>query len=296
MDPADDLLVVEDVLPSASEQTGYPPMTESTAALLQAFSTHLLAAGRGTGTVHLRLVHLKQLAEEHPDLLAVTFHELESYFAVRRMTHKAETRKSLRSSFRAFYAWAYAEELIERDPSARLAPIRVPSTEPRMAPDKAIEAALALANSTERAIILLGRLGCLRRAEIAGLHMKDRDRDVLHVTGKGEKRRAVYCHGPLVDALTQLEQHQEFGYYFPGRTGGHMQADTVHHVISTLTGWNPHSLRHAGATDVYQTSKDIEALQKLLGHSSIVTTQRYIHSGEDEMRAAVAGMRFGGAA
>lgn len=295
MEPADDPLSIKDALPGASDQTGYPPMTEDTAVLLTAFSTHLLAAGRGPGTVRLRLVHMKQLAEEHPDLLAVTFHDLESYFAARRMTHKAETRKSLRSSFRAFYAWATEEELIVRDPSARLAPIRVPSTVPRMAPDAAIEAALERATPTERAIILLGRLGCLRRAEIASLHMRDRDRDVLHVTGKGEKRRAVYCHGPLVDALVELEQHHDFGYYFPGRAGGHMQADTVHHIISTLTGWNPHSLRHAGATDVYHTSKDIHSLQQILGHASIATTERYIHADEDALRSAVAGMRFGAA-
>lgn len=271
-------------------------MIESTAALLAAFSTHLLGAGRGAGTVRLRVVHLRTLSHEHPDLLAVTFHDLENYFAARRMTHKAETRKSMRSSFRAFYGWAYEEGLIGVDPSAKLATVRIPSTVPRMAPDEAVNEALTRANPMERAVILLGRLGCLRRAEIAGLHMRDRDRDVLHVTGKGEKRRAVYCHTALLAALIELEQHQDFGFYFPGRTGGHIPADSVHHIISTLTGWNPHSLRHAGATDVFQASHDLRSVQMLLGHSTIATTERYVHVGEEAMRAAVAGIRFGGAA
>lgn len=268
-----------------------------TAALLTAFTTHLLAAGRGPGTIKLRLGYLRALAHDHPDLTAVTFRDLEQYLADRRSSHKAETRKSMRASFRAFYSWAHSEGLIPTDPSARLAAVRVPATVARMAPDDAIQRALERATPRQRAILLLGRLGCLRRAEIASLHMRDRERSLLRVTGKGEKQRIVPCPPDLLAALLELEQHQEHGYYFPGAgVEGHIHVDTVYQTIRALTSWNPHSLRHAGATAAYRTTRNIRAVQELLGHASSATTDRYLHTGEDDLWAAAMGTRFGGAA
>lgn len=268
-------------------------MSEESSALLAAFSTHLLAAGRGVGTVRLRVGYLRVLAADHPDLLAVEFQDLEQYLADRRSTHKAETRKSMRASFRVFYAWAYSEGLIPADPSFKLAPVRVPQTIPRMAPDDVVLAAVDRAKPIERAIVLLGRLGCLRRAEIATLHMRDRDGSHLRVTGKGEKQRRVPCPPELLTALHELEQTQPFGFYFPG-TGadGHIHVDTVHRVITDLTGWNPHSLRHAGATAAFRTTRNLRAVQELLGHSTIATTERYVHVDEDELWAAAMGTGF----
>lgn len=266
--------------------------------IIEAFRNHLLAAGRAIGTIRLRLTHLRLLTVEHPDLLVVTYRDLEAYLAARRTTHKAETRKSMRSSFRLFYAWATDNGYLEADPAARLAAVRIPVSVPRLAPDDAIQTALRRADPQERAIILLARLACLRRAEIAGLHTNDRDHDVLHVTGKGEKQRIVYLNPELLDALVELEEDVAGGFYFPGSTDGHIHVDTVHHAISTLTGWNPHSLRHAGATAAFRATKDLRAVQDMLGHASIATTQRYLHIGEDARRAVAAGtsMHFGAVA
>lgn len=266
-------------------------------ATLAAFTTHLLAAGRGAGTIRLRLGHLRTLATEYPDLLQVTFHDLEQFFADRRTSHAAQTRKGMRSSYRTFYSWAHAEGLIDVDPSFKLATVRVPTTIARIAPDDAVRHALEGATPTQRAILLLGRLGCLRRAEIASLHMRNRDRGLLRVTGKGEKQRIVPCPPELLAALLALEQSQDFGFYFPG-TGveGHLHVDTIYMTIRTLSGWNTHSLRHAGATAAYRSTKNIRAVQELLGHASSATTDRYLHTGEDELWAASMGTTFGGAA
>lgn len=262
------------------------------ASILDAFATHLLAAGRGAGTVQLRCSYLKSLAAEHPDLLNVTFQQLETYLAVRRSTHKAETRKSMRASFRVFYAWAAATGRIRSDPALGLAPIRIPTTVPRIAADDAVDAAIARAKPRDRAIVLLGRYGCLRRAEIASLHMRDRQRNRLFVTGKGEKQRIVPCPPDLLDALLELEHAQDFGFYFPGGTDGHIHVTTVYAIVTELTGWNTHSLRHAGATAAFRATKNLRAVQGLLGHASLATTERYVHVDDDDLWAAALGTGY----
>lgn len=261
--------------------------------LLEHFSNHLLAAGRGAGTVRLRLVYLRQFAQIHPDLLAVTRGDLESFLAARRLTHKAETRASIRTSLRLFYAWAFEEEYLPRDPSARLATVRKTMTVPRVAVDGDVQMALLGGSTRERAIILLARFGCLRRSEIASLHTGHRDREVLRVMGKGEKERRVPINPMLMDALLELEREHLGDYYFPDGQGGHVSPDTIHHTIQTRTGWNPHALRHAGATAAYRATRNLRAVQELLGHASIATTQRYLHVDEAELRAVAAATATG---
>ena len=253
--------------------------------LIDQFRTHLLAAGRAPGTVKLRMTYLRQFAAGHPDLLDVARSDLETFLAERRLTHKAETRASIRTALRLFYAWATEEGYLLTDPSTRLPTVRKTMTVPRVALDTDIHAALAVADTRDRAIILLARFGCLRRMEIATLHTRHRDRAMLRVLGKGEKERRVPLNPMLLEALLALEQQHPDDFYFPNGQGTHVSGEAIHHAIHRLTGWNPHALRHAGATAAYRATRDLRAVQELLGHASIATTQRYLHVDEDALRA-----------
>lgn len=102
----------------------------------------------------------------------------------------------------------------------------------------------------------------------------------------------VPANDDLLDALFKLERTHGDGYYFPGRYGGHMHPQSVNKIITRKTGWNPHSLRHAGATAAYLATGDLRAVQMLLGHSSIATTQRYLNIGIDSVRRVAAATVF----
>lgn len=143
------------------------------------------------------------------------------------------------------------------------------------------------ATSRDRALVMLGRYACLRLNEITTLHMRNRDGDRLIIRGKGDKERIVYANEPLLFALRRLEQDEPSGYYFPGETDGHLHPQSVHKIIKRITGWNPHALRHAGATAAYRATGDLRAVQDMLGHASLATTQRYLHL-DDEARRRVA--------
>ena len=134
-------------------------------------------------------------------------------------------------------------------------------------------------------MILLGAHAGLRRSEIAALHTQDYTNGWLHITGKGGHTRCIPAHHEL---LPHLEAKQT-GYYFPGRFTGHRSSDNIAKKISRLLGpgRTPHQLRHWFATTVYAQSHNLRAVQELLGHADISTTQRYIGVIDDDLTSAV---------
>lgn len=257
------------------------------------FVNHLRAAGRAEGTIMQRLLHIEHLGRALPDVLAATTAELEWYLArMRTLGRAAETRKAVRSSMRVYYAWLTRTGAISGDPTLDLLPVRIPRSVPRVAADADLQLALLTVPEDVAAMIYLARYGCLRLTEFTTLRTEHREGDQLRVTGKGGKQRIVPMNADLLAALMKVESEIGRGYYFPGRFGGHLHVSSTSKMISRATGWNPHSLRHAGATAAYRATGDLRAVQEFLGHSSIATTQRYLHLDDDALRAVAAGTAF----
>lgn len=220
------------------------------------------------------------------DLGTANIEQLEHALAIRR--HLApETRKSHLASWRLFFRWARARGFRPDDPTAEIRSIRIPVRVPRVADDDDILIALTTATAPQRAMIMLARYGCLRLTELTTLHTRSREGDRLRIRGKGDRERVVYANEPLLFALYSLERAQGAGYYFPGVKGPHMHPMSVNKIITRATRWNPHSLRHAGATAAYNATGDLEGVREMLGHSSLATTQRYLHL-DDAARRRVA--------
>lgn len=144
---------------------------------------------------------------------------------------------------------------------------------------------------------LAGEVG-LRRAEVARVHTRDLVDGLsgaqLIVHGKGNKKRTV----PLSQGLGDLirlgaEGHtpgaSPTGWLFPDGFGGHLSPTYVGILVSRLLpdGLTMHTLRHRAATRAYRGTRNIRAVQQLLGHSSLATTARYTQVDDDEVRAAM---------
>lgn len=259
--------------------------------MLALYHNAIVASGRSAATARLYTGRIRQLQTAHPELLAVTLEDLERHLAQRRHL-AAETRKSMRTAYCSFYRWAHKTGLINRNPAELLDPISIPATIPRVAADDVVQMGLLTADDHTAAMIMLARFGCLRLTELTTLHTRHREHDTLRITGKGDKQRLVPMNEQLFHAILTLERIQGPGYYFPGRYGAHLHPASVNKILTRHLGVNPHSLRHAGATAAYRATHDLRAVQMLLGHSSIATTQRYLHVGMDEVRAAAAGTSF----
>jgi integrase/recombinase XerC len=150
----------------------------------------------------------------------------------------------------------------------------------------------------DRAILELLYASGLRVSELTGLNLGDMDRKelMLRVRGKGNKERIVHYGGKAQQALEAYEPLREEVLRKAG-SRGERQAVFLNHMGTRLTqrsvarivkkysrlaniNWDlhPHSLRHAFATHLLADGADLRAIQELLGHSSLSTTQRYTHA------------------
>ena len=183
--------------------------------------------------------------------------------------------------------WADAIDAWTISIQAARAPVSVPASIPRPAPEDVIARALAEADTRVRAMIMLAAFAGLRCCEIAGVHTDNWDGESLYVTGKGGKRRYI----PVVrDDVKALLRQAKRGYLFPGKIDGHLGAQRVSVLISRALpdGWTAHTLRHRCATKMFAGTHDLLAVGAVLGHARPETTQRYVQLPDDSLCAAIA--------
>lgn len=261
--------------------------------MINEFIKHLRAARRGEGTINLRRYYIERADADGLDLATCTAADLEDWLS--RPEWSIETARSARSSLVLFFTWAVKAGKRADNPAADLPIISERPPCPRPLPESAYRHALATAPDPERlAIRLAGEVG-LRRAEVACIHARDIERDLLgyslRVHGKGGKTRLV----PLSDNLAAVLRRAVAdggGWAFPSPvTSSHLTAGCIgKHVADLLpAGYSMHSLRHRFATVAYARSNDIRAVQELLGHASLATTQRYVATSAERLRK-VAGL------
>lgn len=267
----------------------YSPAMPITRVEIAAWARWMRAAGRPETTIGLRTYHLKRVMSE----LAVspwdlTAEQLVDYLASTGWA--PETRRAYRASLRGFYAWARATGRRLDSPADLIPPVKLPRAVPRPAPEDAFEAALQRADARGWLMLQLAGVCGLRRGEIARARRDDLERDLsgwsLRVKGKGGHVRMV----PLPDWLAARILAAPLGWLFPSPTHpGPLTPAHVGVIVSRLLpgGWTCHTLRHRCATRAYAATRDLRAVQDLLGHAKPETTARYTLVPVDSVRAAM---------
>ena len=201
------------------------------------------------------------------------------------------------SSWRGFFRYLAEEGRVHADPCAGLRPPKSPKRLPdALSPDEAsrlvaIEGEGALA-VRDRAMLELFYSSGLRLSELAGLTLErvDWPAGEVRVWGKGAKERIVPVGAQALAALEAWRTQRagiaqpESNVLFVTRDGTPLSPRTIQ---SRIKEWairqglprhvHPHMLRHSFASHVLQSSGDLRAVQEMLGHASIASTQVYTH-------------------
>lgn len=258
----------------------------------------MTAIGRPKTTRDLRRYQLLYLAKSlNLEPTRLKQDDLIQWFAIHDWA--PETRRSYRSAIQGFFSWAVANGHIESDPAAGIPQIKVPRCEPRPAAEIVYREALMKADRRTSLMLRLAAEAGLRRAEVAQVHTRDLRGDPgrrqLLVHGKGGKQRLV----PITDELAftiaagpagHTLGCPSAGWLFPSDKGcGHITPATVGEVCSAALGpgTTMHQLRHRFASRAFRGTRNLRAVQELLGHANVAITERYTAVDDDERRAAM---------
>jgi integrase/recombinase XerC len=208
------------------------------------------------------------------------------------------------AALRSFLRYLRTRQWIADDPTVALAAPREGKRLPRFVPEEELVQLLdgawedSLRGARDRAILELFYATGMRLSELVGLKREDLDlrQMTVRVLGKGRKERMVVFGDAARRALSQHlealrgQQAPAAGPLFPGRKGA-LSPRTVQRIVtghlgrlSRAGGHSPHALRHSFATHMLDRGADLRAIQELLGHSSLSTTQIYTHVSIETMR------------
>jgi integrase/recombinase XerC len=272
---------------------------DTNAALLEAFATHLATRPRLTREAYLRDV--RKLADAAKETPLTTLKRAELARVLASLHGQGLSGRSLArmlSAWRAFYEFALERDRsLGENPCAALKPPksakRLPSA---LTPDEAVQLVALDGDDRwtvrDRALLELAYSSGLRLSELASLDTDGLDlaQGEVRVMGKGGKERVVPVGTEARQALsTWLDQRSSLApadehALFVGSGGKRVAARTIER---RLAAWavkrgldrhvHPHMLRHSFASHVLQSSGDLRAVQEMLGHASIASTQVYTH-------------------
>jgi len=213
------------------------------------------------------------------------------------------------AALRALFRWACRVGELSADPAARLRTPKAPQTLPRHLLSAEVDAVLEAPRGTgfaptrDRALLELLYAAGLRVGELVALDWLDVDLGArsLRVLGKGDKERQVPFGRAAQAALRAWRDCAEStlppGRQLPdavflNRRGERLSDRSVRRILdcavastATARGVHPHTLRHSFATHLLERGADLRAIQELLGHSSLSTTQRYTHVDVERLLA-----------
>lgn len=201
------------------------------------------------------------------------------------------------SGWRGFFGYALRNKLVTTNPVDGVRPPKAAKHLPAtLSPDEAVRL-VSFSDDTpdglrDRAIFELLYSSGLRVSEVVDMDLGAIDFSAceVRVTGKGDKTRIVPVGEPALIALTRwlaarkLLKGAEGNAMFLGKRGGRLSPRVVQSHIKIWAAKqgltvdpHPHMLRHSFASHVLQSSGDLRAVQEMLGHSSIASTQVYTH-------------------
>jgi integrase/recombinase XerC len=277
------------------------------ASLTSAASNTVVAYGRDLAAFIEWAERLELCGPEAVDRL--TLRRYLAYLATRRYAKRSVARKA--STLRRYFGWLRRTGVLTVDPSAGLSAPSGDGRLPRVLRDDEVTTLLDdpgpraehdpphLRRRDDAVLEILYGSG-LRVAELCGLRPDDLDLSgrSVRVWGKGSKQRVVPLSRPaaeaveawLVDGRSAMVTHESpSDAVFLNQRGRRLQPRDVRRIIDhrSASPTHPHALRHTFATHLLDGGADLRAVQEMLGHADLATTQRYTHVSKERLRSVL---------
>ncbi len=250
--------------------------------------------------------------KEGKSLKKITYEDLKDFIAfVNELGLGTYSQARIISGIRAFFKYLDLENSIDTDPSELLESPKLGRKLPDVLDveeiDKIIKAIdLSLPEGTRNRAIIETLYGCgLRVSELVNLKLSELffNEGIVSVTGKGNKQRLVPLGEEAKKSILLYLQYDRVkiepargseDILFLNRRGRKLSRQMIFIMIKNLVekagirkNISPHTFRHSFATHLVQNGADLRAVQDLLGHASIITTEIYTHLNREDLRKAI---------
>ena len=256
-----------------------------------------------------KLTQYLQVVNQEKNPAALTLKDLQAFVKwIGELGMGATTQARIISGIRSFYKYLLTEQLITIDPSTLL---EAPKTRRKLPDTLSFEEIeqligaidLSSPEGTRNKAILETMYSCgLRVSEMVGLKISCLYLDIgfIRVIGKGDKERLVPIGSDAIKCIKiykdRVRSHQSVSekkqdILFLNRRGNALSRVMIFYIIKSLATAagitkviSPHTFRHSFATHLVEGGADLRAVQEMLGHESITTTEIYTHLNRDFLR------------
>ena len=267
--------------------------------ILRRYSACLALDGKSQGTIKQYLYSLRKLSQGKP-FTDMTTNDIRLFLGQTKVDGASNRYiENQRAYISARFQWMVAEDIIEKNPCAKIKPIkcekirRLPFSEVQI--DRLRSACDTLKKRAMIEVLLSSGVRC---EELVNLDIEDvdiRNRTLIVRDGKGGKDRVTYISELAAEHLeaylnTRKDSHPEL---FQNRYGNRYETTgAIRGLVNAIASdagvknAHPHRFRRTFATNLYRRGMDIHEIQRLMGHSNIQTTLEYIYTDDAQLRAA----------
>ena len=223
----------------------------------------------------------------------VSAYEIMDFFTlIRNERHlSAASIHQYNSALSSFYHYLIVQDILEANPMTKIDRPKIKDRELKyLRHQQVMDFIKSLKNPRDALIVRTIYTTGMRVSEVCGLQVEhiDFEDETIRVRGKGGKIRVAFCDFETLRLLREHINGRKTGNVFEGRNGSSLSPRTVQHIfkLHAPEGITPHKIRHSYATELYRRSHNIRVVQENLGHTSIKTTEIYVHTDLTERRTA----------
>jgi integrase/recombinase XerC/integrase/recombinase XerD len=210
-------------------------------------------------------------------------------FVSTMQTYKPKTFHRIISTLSSFYRFLYTQGAVTANPLTGIDRPRIKQQEVKyLKHNQVLRLIDSIGDPRDKLIVRTIYATGVRVSELCNINIEDIDFDehTIRIRGKGDKIRIVFVDDDTLSEILGFVKNRIVGPLFVGQQGKHISSRAIQHIFKHYapSGITPHKIRHSYASELYRRSKNLRVVQENLGHTSIKTTEIYLHTDIDERR------------